>query len=545
MFGSGLQREWGRIVGEQDTDGARAFLEAYERYISEPKILSRQAPEQYQFLKEYVFYGREYDEQSGHGEFGDISREKQGSPRAVADFLIHKERNEQEAEKPREEQLVARILSGWPVSGSWGEPITDETSLRGWLLSFVHLGDDAPASPSPLRGDQEQAIQEYWKMMLGNDPVLNEQYLRTRSERFYRQASTALKRGDQPSALHNLSQSWEAAKELEDKRVMGIIAEAFGRIYDTLNQAGTAEEWFQVSVRHYQELGRLSFNLAYESDEEDRWNAARFLYAKAHELNQRLGDQEGVASDLFFLAAIASAQGADNEGWKLLRDSGNATLTLVNPADTKGTNRLVELLSTPKRLELFERIRYIFNYLGDKKGEAFGLHGLGVKSLSEGKLDAALTLFGQSLQLSEQLADVWGITTNQLWVGICAMYRGELDEARERFESNRVQYSAELEHDQTVGDTEGVADSLVGIGDNLLWLANVAFEQGDLNEGNSLLQQSAGCYEQLVSPATIAFRLDQFARIARIYGAYGVAQRLVDSGKDVVALMEPNHFRLR
>jgi tetratricopeptide (TPR) repeat protein len=379
--------------------------------------------------------------------------------------------------------------------------------------------------------------------MLENDPKLNEQYLRARIDSTYRQASSALKHGDQHGALRSLTQTWEAAERLRDGRTIAMCSEAFGRIYDALGQGDTARRWFQVSVRHYEELARESFHLAYDSDDNDRWDAARILYTKTRELNEKIGDQGSVAADLFSLASICYAQGAKSEGFKLLRESGDVSIGFVNSNRGSGTNTVLGLLKSPHSLDQFERMRVTFTYLGDEGGEAFGLHGLGIKNLSEGKLDEARKLFERSLQISEQLKDEWGTADNHLWVGICAFFQGQLGEARERFESDQDRYRVELEVSKKLGDNKGMADSMVGIANILLWRATVAFEEGDSDEGHNLLEQSASYYEELVRPATIADALDEFARIARDQGNPEMAKRLEVRGREIVGMVGPSPFR--
>jgi hypothetical protein len=58
LFGAGLQREWNSIVGHDAPE--EVFRVSYEAYVTDPATLYREAPEQYRFLKEHVFYGLEY-----------------------------------------------------------------------------------------------------------------------------------------------------------------------------------------------------------------------------------------------------------------------------------------------------------------------------------------------------------------------------------------------------------------------------------------------------------------------------------------------------
>jgi hypothetical protein len=55
------------------------------------------------------------------------------------------------------------------------------------------------------------------------------------------------------------------------------------------------------------------------------------------------------------------------------------------------------------------------------------------------------------------------------------------------------------------------------MGESLLWLANVAFEEDDPGEGRRLLRIGTKEYEQL-KPATVVPKIDEFARLAREMG---------------------------
>ncbi|MGE5653142.1 MAG: hypothetical protein ACM3ZQ_02585 [Bacillota bacterium] len=57
LFGMGLQKEWSRLAGEATPE---KFVRAYGDYVDDPFTFYRQAPDQYQFMKEHLFYGQEY-----------------------------------------------------------------------------------------------------------------------------------------------------------------------------------------------------------------------------------------------------------------------------------------------------------------------------------------------------------------------------------------------------------------------------------------------------------------------------------------------------
>lgn len=54
----GYQNEWKNLVGE--TNDKRAFSEAYRDYLINPENLKEKEPEQYAFINQHVFNGKEF-----------------------------------------------------------------------------------------------------------------------------------------------------------------------------------------------------------------------------------------------------------------------------------------------------------------------------------------------------------------------------------------------------------------------------------------------------------------------------------------------------
>ncbi len=59
-FGDGLRQEWHTLTG--DANPRTAFSEAYAQYVSDPSAMRSSAPAQYEFLRDHVFFGHEFDE---------------------------------------------------------------------------------------------------------------------------------------------------------------------------------------------------------------------------------------------------------------------------------------------------------------------------------------------------------------------------------------------------------------------------------------------------------------------------------------------------
>lgn len=83
----GLNTEWTDIDG----GGQESFTAAYESYIQNPTALKEQYPAQYYFIKDHVFYGKEFAEANDVKEAANESTEDIGDPEDWAQKLDWKQ----------------------------------------------------------------------------------------------------------------------------------------------------------------------------------------------------------------------------------------------------------------------------------------------------------------------------------------------------------------------------------------------------------------------------------------------------------------------
>ena len=130
-------------------------------------------------------------------------------------------------------------------------------------------------------------------------------------------------------------------------------------------------------------------------------------------------------------------------------------------------------------LEITERI-------GDIQGKASTLHNLAGIYAKRGDVDEAIALYNQSLEITERIGNVQGkaSTLHQL-AGIYAL-RGDVDEAI-------ALYNQSLEIKERVGNLQGKAITLWCLGD-------LAQKQGDFATAINYLQPSLEILQRLKSP---------------------------------------------
>lgn len=175
-----------------------------------------------------------------------------------------------------------------------------------------------------------------------------------------------------------------------------------------------------------QALDDLGFSWAYRGE----FSAARPNFVEGLELSRRMGDLHGAASHLSGLAITESNNGVDFErSWELTSES----LTL-------------------------------FRQIGDSRNIARMLCHQGFGALVTDRLDLALALLSESLELSQRLGDLSIVTFERSLLGYVALAQQDFSRAAEHFgtalaEAWELRFSREL-----AWCLEGLAGVAVAVG---------------------------------------------------------------------------------
>nr|WP_052324780.1 tetratricopeptide repeat protein [Hassalia byssoidea] len=148
-------------------------------------------------------------------------------------------------------------------------------------------------------------------------------------------------------------------------------------------------------------------------------------------------------------------------------------------------------------LELFERI-------GDIQGKAETLHNLANIYADRGKIEEAIALYNQSLEITERIGDVQTKAGTLHCLAIIYADKGDVDEAI-------ALYNQVLEIDERIGNLQGKAATLH-------CLAIIYADRGDVDEAIALYNQSLELEERIGNLQGKASTLHQLAGIYALRG---------------------------
>ena len=268
------------------------------------------------------------------------------------------------------------------------------------------------------------------------------------------------------------------------------------------NQAGMATS--------YHQLGNLA------QDRGD-YPAAETLYQQALTINERLGDQAGTASGYGELGTLAYLRGDYPAAETLYRQS----LTIYERlGDQAGMATCYHQLGNlaydrgdyPAAETLYRQSLAIKERLGDQAGMAGSYHQLGMLAHDRGDYPAAETLYRQSLTISERLGNQAGMATSYHQLGNLAHDRGDYPAAE-------TLYRQSLTIKERLGDQAGMATSYHQLG-------MLAQDRGDYPAAETLYRQSLAIKERLGNQAGMATSYHQLGNLAYLRGDYPAAETL-------------------
>lgn len=160
--------------------------------------------------------------------------------------------------------------------------------------------------------------------------------------------------------------------------------------------------------------------------------------------------------------------------------------------------------------------------LGDVRGRAWALHGLGRLAAVQGDRERAIPFFEQSMLLADQAGDAYIYRSSVLFMGTMERYSGNLQRAT-------ALYDRSLELCRAAGDVWGAAFTLFHAG-------HIAWARGDLGRSAGHFAEALGLFRTLRSPWGIVDCLDGLAMIvahkqpnlsARLGGAAAAVREVV------------------
>ncbi len=154
--------------------------------------------------------------------------------------------------------------------------------------------------------------------------------------------------------------------------------------------------------------------------------------------------------------------------------------------------------------------------LGDQRGQARSLNGLGIVAEYEGRLAEASELYQHALAILVELGDVWGTAALTNNAGMALLLQDDAAGARPLFER-----AVALQRE--IGDPQMLANFLSNLGD-------AARELGDLDAAASTYAESLALADQVDELWLIAYLFEDVAMLAASRGAAAAALRMAAAG---------------
>ena len=248
----------------------------------------------------------------------------------------------------------------------------------------------------------------------------------------------------------------------------------------------------------------------YQEAEADFWQALQvaeqvddhLAAARCRRLTGELLEKQGN-----FAEALAWLEGAKKACEEL-----GARHELVQVLLALGGNVQWRLGTYAAATERLQEALELTRELGDPRGTARALHGLGNIDLYRGDHAAATQLFEESLAIRREIGDKLGVANALNNLAILAANSGDADTARAMFEES-------LTIRREIGDRSGVAVALNNLG-------FMASDRGDVMSARSLYEESLNVRREIGDRLGTAISLNNLAHLSLAPDDAGVAARL-------------------
>ena len=265
-------------------------------------------------------------------------------------------------------------------------------------------------------------------------------------------------------------------------------------IHDTLTWLPENSPRREAYIHH---LGMLA-QLRGDYDE-----AAR-QYQRSLDINERLGDQAGMAASYHQLGRLAELRGDYAEAARQYQRSLDISERLGDQAGmARGYHQLGILAQDrgdyAEAARQYQRALDIDERLGDQASMAASYHQLGRLAHDRGDYAEAARQYQRSLDINERLGNQASMAASYHQLGILAQDRGDYAEAAR-------QYQRSLDINERLGDQAGMAASYHQLG-------MLAQDRGDYEEAARQYQRSLDINERLGNQADMAASYSQIGSL--------------------------------
>ncbi|MBK6872786.1 MAG: tetratricopeptide repeat protein [Kineosporiaceae bacterium] len=245
------------------------------------------------------------------------------------------------------------------------------------------------------------------------------------------------------------------------------------------------------------------------------YETAETSYRQALTINERLGNQAGMASSYHQLGMLAQDRGDYETAETSYRQSLTINERLGNQAGMATSYHQLGILAQDRGDYETAETSYrqsltIDERLGNQAGMASSYHQLGMLAQDRGDYETAETSYRQSLTINERLGNQAGMATSYHQLGILARNRGE-------YETAETSYRQSLTIFERLGNQVGMASSYHQLG-------ILAQDRGDYETAETSYRQSLTIFERLGNQVGMASSYHQLGMLAQDRGDYETAE---------------------
>jgi tetratricopeptide (TPR) repeat protein len=352
--------------------------------------------------------------------------------------------------------LVAHIDS---PSGTRGAERVSEVAKTAGDYRVEVKSEEGSAKP----GRYEMRIEDL-------RPATDQDRTRVQAERVYGQGEELRrKQKDWAQAAASYQQALAIWRSLPDRGEEGLALYRIGTMREKLGDAGQALEIFAESIAAYQAAGDPDGEAAGLNhrgrilNAQSKTEEALASFQRALEIFRKLGDPHGQASSLNNIGAIHFS-----------------------------------LDRTRLAVEAYEEALGLWRKLGDTQDEGKTLLNLGQLYVAQGKPQEARDALEASRRIAEQSQDAD--------LGTALSNLGELDLRQDRFAEGKANLEKALAFQRQVGDEQGAAVTLSGLGTALL-------KTGDLDGSWKTEEEALALFRKLGDTAGEGIALSNLGRV--------------------------------
>ena len=310
---------------------------------------------------------------------------------------------------------------------------------------------------------------------------------------------------------HHAAAEHDAALELSDHAILQL---------QTWGQYGRASELCRETLQWVPEgsakAAAYTNQLGLLVQDRGDYDTAEQRYTQSLEINERLGNQAGLAGSYHQLGMLAQLRGDYDTAEQRYTQSLEILERLGNQAGLAGSYHQLGMLAQDRGDYDTAEQRYtqsleILERLGNQAGLAGSYHQLGILAQLRGDYDTAEQRYTQSLEIEERLGNQAGLAGSYHQLGRLAQLRGDYDTAEQR-------YTQSLEIEERLGNQAGLAGSYHQLG-------ILAQLRGDYDTAEQRYTQSLEILERLGDQAGLAGSYHQLGMLAQLRGDYDTAEQ--------------------